>query len=144
MASELTRPLAIPHTLLMTTTKGLNDMTRHLGDTDLLKRYRKEITDGENSRAPKWFLPDTLRFWNTKFPTGVLNTSDSAGPSEARNLFVTSDRQYDDSDAFTIRQFVVEDGVAVDIKTIGEFGAYETLDEALVAIINGLPIPEED
>ena len=110
-----------------------------LGNQAQFKRFQKNIEDPNFSRSPHWFDKETMAFFDTTVMTGVL-----PGPG---HLFVTRDMTFDRQHAYTVREFVVEpvdvgrgriEERAVEVKTIGDFNEFQTLDEAVNAALESV------
>jgi len=87
--------------------------------------YTIEDIKRNNKKAGfHFFCKETMRFFNSKIETGLYKD----------NTFITSEQfDYKSSRVYTIRKAV---DVGESIKTIGEFGQFETLEKAIKEIEN--------
>lgn len=73
-------------------------------------RSLDEVKRANEDMGGNWFRPDTMRFWRTRVGEALYGG----------RYFVTSDRQWDNSRAYTIREALPDGG----IRTVGELGDY--------------------
>lgn len=103
-----------------------------VGNQNVFRKYRRDIEQFHTSRAPYWFSKETMALFGTTVETGILPPRE-----RGQHRFVTCDLTFDHEYAYSVREFVLEeiDGkeIAVDVKTVGEFNGYETLEDAIRA-----------
>lgn len=83
----------------------------------------QQIQDAMTANGSKWWSPDNMRLFGTR-PIGHCFN----GPEGV--FFATSDKQFDGSRAYTVRQFHPE---TLDLRTVGELGEYANRETAINA-----------
>lgn len=83
-------------------------------------RDMEEVRQANREAGDFWFSPDTLRFFNSVVESDLIDG----------RYFVTSEQGPDMPRKFSVRE-VREDAT---VQTVGEFYAYDTLEDALADI----------
>lgn len=82
-----------------------------------------DIQDRVRATGSHWFDPDTMRMFGTRVVGGVFDGKGGV-------YFATSDKQFDGSRAFSVRQFHPE---TAEIGTVGELGEHDSRAKAIAA-----------
>ena len=83
----------------------------------------KEIRKRMDAAGSFWWNRDTMRYFNTK----VMTECEPGKYGRRYWYFITSDDNYRHEERFNVRKYDAEEN---DIRTVGEFCLFKTLEEA--------------